>query len=57
MRILMLLAVVCLAVAFIGAANIVNGVNVLAWFIGGMLVWAVDVTIGSAWTIPISRRS
>ena len=49
MRLLMLICCLCLAIALLAAANVISGVNVLAWFIGGMFAWAVDVTVGG-WT-------
>jgi hypothetical protein len=55
MRIIMLIAVIVLAVAFLGAASVINGVNVQAWFIGGMLAWAVDAFLGD-WVATIPRH-
>jgi hypothetical protein len=45
MRFLMLVAVICLVIALLGAASVLHGVNVTAWAIGGLLAWAVDVAL------------
>lgn len=42
----MLIAVVALAVAFLGAIGAIQGVNVTGWAVGGLLAWAVDVLLG-----------
>jgi hypothetical protein len=53
----MIVACVCLAIGVLGAANVIDGVNVLAWVAGGLLAWAVDVTAGGyVFTVP-ARRS
>lgn len=54
MRVLMAVAVVCFALALLGAAHVVNGVNVIAWLSGGLLAWAVDVAAGG-YVLPARR--
>ncbi len=43
--VLMLVAVICLVIALLGATTILSVHHVLAWFIGGMLAWAIDVML------------
>jgi hypothetical protein len=52
----MLVAVVCFAIALLGQASVISGVNALAWAIGGFLAWAVDVAVGGyMFAIPARR--
>lgn len=46
MRVFILIAVVCLAIALLGATGLVTGVDVTAWAIGGLLAWAIDSALG-----------
>lgn len=46
MRVLMLLAVGCFLVALLGQTGVINGVDVLAWALGGWLAWALDAALG-----------
>ncbi len=46
MRILMIVAVVCFAIALLEQIAVING-NALAWAFAGLLAWAVDVMLGS----------
>lgn len=58
MRLLMLAAVICLVIALLGAASVLNGVNVTAWAIGGLLAWAVDVALAPyPLAFPTGRRT
>lgn len=41
----MLVAVVCLVIALLGAMSVLHGVNVRAWALGGLLAWAIDVAL------------
>lgn len=52
MRLLLLVAIVALAVAFLGAIGAVSGVNFDAWLSAGLLAWAVDVAVGG-WVLPL----
>lgn len=54
MRIIMLVAVIALAIAFLGAAGVIDGVNFDAWLSGGLLAWAVDVALGG-YLLPLHR--
>jgi hypothetical protein len=46
MRVLMLAAVVCFAVALLGQISVLAGVDVLAWALAGWLAWSGDVALG-----------
>lgn len=46
MRLFLIVAIVCLAVALLGAVGAIDGVNVIAWFIAGQLAWAADTAAG-----------
>jgi hypothetical protein len=54
MRVLMLIAVIALAVAFLGAIDAISGVNFPAWLSGGLLAWALDVALGG-YVLPMRR--
>jgi hypothetical protein len=45
MRLLMIPCIVCFIVALLGATDVVHGVNVTAWAIGGLLAWGLDVAL------------
>lgn len=57
MRLIMFLAVIFLAIAFVCAVvpTSLAGVSVTAWFILGMLTWATDVLVGG-FTYAVPRR-
>lgn len=57
MRLLIIAAVVCFIVALLGATSVINGVNVTAWAIGGLLAWALDAVLaGYPLAVPARRR-
>lgn len=55
MGLVRLVAIIALAIAFLGAAAVISGVNIDAWFIGGMLAWCVSGSYDYA--LPIGRRA
>ena len=42
MGLIRLVAIVVLAIAFLGAAAVISGVDVRAWALGGLLAWCVS---------------
>jgi hypothetical protein len=46
MRLLMIAAVICFVIALLGQLAVFQGVDVLAWALGGWLAWALDVLLG-----------
>jgi hypothetical protein len=57
MRILMLISVVCFVIALLGKLGTFNGVDVIAWALGGLLAWAADVALaGVPLAFPVAQR-
>ena len=57
MRLLILIAVICLVIALLGATSVINGVNVTAWAIGGLLAWCADAALADyPLALPARRR-
>jgi hypothetical protein len=56
MGLVRLVAIIVLAVAFLGAATVFTVTRDNAWFIGGMLAWCVSETYDYALPIGRSRR-
>jgi hypothetical protein len=44
-RLLMVVAVICFVIALLGQTSVINGVDVTAWALGGLLAWSVDVLL------------
>jgi hypothetical protein len=58
MRILLLIAVILFAVALVSAAvpTVVAGVSAIGWIAAGLLVWSIDVLLGSPAVALGTRR-
>ena len=57
MGLVRLVAIIVLTIAFLGAAAVISGVNVLAWLSGGLLAWCVSGSYDYALPIgSIGRR-
>jgi len=56
MRLFILAAIVCFAIALLGAINAFSGVNVIGWIAGGLLAWSIDAALGG-WALAVPGRA
>lgn len=55
MRIFVIAAIVCFAIALLATLGVFTGTNVLGWIAGGLLSWAIDSAVGG-WAVAIPAR-
>jgi hypothetical protein len=56
MRLFIIAAVVCFAIALLGALGAFGGVNITAWALGGLLAWSLDAALGGYAVLPMRRE-
>lgn len=55
MRIFIIAAIVCFAIALLAELAVFTGTNTLAWVTGGLLSWAIDSAVGG-WAVAWPAR-
>lgn len=53
MRLFIIIAVICFAIALLLATSILSGGNAFAWVCGGLLAVALDLATG--YVVPLNR--
>lgn len=56
MRVFIIAAIVCFAIAVLAELAVFTGTSVLAWIAGGLLSWAIDSAIGGVGVAWPARR-